>query len=397
MKLSGISATELEGLELVAHVSLVVTSSNIDSETAEVKTVDATNIEVFESPVNTADSQNIEIPNEAKNPETEKPTNVEGTAPRSAKILWERLKKIYGNDPTTAGSSCEDKKNNGANSCVGIEGRLDSCKHDDEEETHLFMEQETKSEENTSNCDKAGRSYWQDVLGSDEEDEEEGEAHVNLEGEFLSALDELRTIRNEFKSYKESVHKECSQLRTCLEESNKNVCMLTFRLEESKGMTDRLKSVLDANKRRCEVLQLDVETKDEECQKLKEEMENLRKDLEKCENELKVRNCDVEEEEEDMENRSNHQDLFGSEREEEDEAKVDLEGDFVNSLEELSRVRREYKLFKNTTIVEKNWLTRWLEEFEKRLSELKPQAEETKECWCEDLASRLEVKNVEYL
>lgn len=45
--------------------------------------------------------------------------------------------------------------------------------------------------------------------------------------------------------------------------------------------------------------------------------------------------------------------MFGSdsEGEEEEEAKVDLEGELVNALEELSRVRREYKLFKNAAIV----------------------------------------------
>lgn len=53
-------------------------------------------------------------------------------------------------------------------------------------------------------------------------------------------------------------------------------------------------------------------------------------------------------EEEDMANRSSHQDPFDNE----EEAEVDLEGELVNTLEELNRVRREYKLFKNVAIVE---------------------------------------------
>lgn len=131
----------------------------------------------------------------------------------------------------------------------------------------------------TSECDKVDRSHQLDVFGSDEEDEEEDKAEIDLEGEFLSALSELKSIRNEFKSPKKSVHEECNLLRTCLEESNKNVCMLTTQLEDAKGMTDKLKLVLDADERRCEELHLEVETKDTVCQKLKEEMENLRKDL----------------------------------------------------------------------------------------------------------------------
>lgn len=51
-----------------------------------------------------------------------------------------------------------------------------------------------------------------------------------------------------------------------------------------------------------------------------------------------------------------------SEGEEEDEEEVDHEGELVNAFEELSRVRKEYNPFKNISIVEKNQLTKCLEE-----------------------------------
>lgn len=60
-------------------------------------------------------------------------------------------------------------------------------------------------------------------------------------------------------------------------------------------------------------------------------------------------------------------------------------------------MRNEYKLFKNFAVVEQNRLIRFLKESEKCLLELKTQQESTKECQCNDLASKLEVKDKEYL
>lgn len=53
------------------------------------------------------------------------------------------------------------------------------------------MAQETESGEHTSECDNADKSHWQDVFASDDEDEEEDEAEVDLEGELVSALEQL--------------------------------------------------------------------------------------------------------------------------------------------------------------------------------------------------------------
>lgn len=44
---------------------------------------------------------------------------------KSAKILWDTLKKLYGNEPSTTKPVCERKKRNGT--------------HEDEEETHLLV------------------------------------------------------------------------------------------------------------------------------------------------------------------------------------------------------------------------------------------------------------------
>lgn len=110
------------------------------------------------------------------------------------------------------------------------------------------------------------------MFDSNGEDEEEDEAEVDLQGKPVCALEELKNVRNKFKSYKDLVHEECNWLRTCLEESNNNIFILTSQLEEAKGMTGELKSVFDSKERRCEELQLEVETKDKECQDLKGEM-----------------------------------------------------------------------------------------------------------------------------
>lgn len=58
----------------------------------------------------------------------------------------------------------------------------------------------------------------------------------------------------------------------------------------------------------------------------------------------------------DHEDQSYRQDVFGSdyEDEEEDEAEVDLEGELVSVVHELSKVWKEYKMFKNVAIVKQN-------------------------------------------
>lgn len=62
------------------------------------------------------------------------------------------------------------------------------------------MAHETHSEMHTSKRDNIDQSYWQDVFGSAGEDEEEVEAQVDIEGELVSALEEMKNVRNEFKS-----------------------------------------------------------------------------------------------------------------------------------------------------------------------------------------------------
>lgn len=50
------------------------------------------------------------------------------------------------------------------------------------------------------------------------------------------------------------------------------------------------------------------------------------------------------EEEGDKADRSSHQDLFDSEGEEEEDAEVDLECELVSALEELQKVRNDFKI-----------------------------------------------------
>lgn len=154
---------------------------------------------------------------------------------KSAKILWDRLKKLYGEEPCTAGSDFGSKKIYTKDECAVDKSRSVNCCNSNEEETHLFMAHATQSEMHTSKSDHVDQSQRQDVFGSDGEDDE---AQVDLERELVSALDELKNVRIKFKNYKYSVHEECSQLRTFLEESNNNICILTTQIEEAKGMIE---------------------------------------------------------------------------------------------------------------------------------------------------------------
>ncbi|XP_059066136.1 uncharacterized protein LOC131857502 [Cryptomeria japonica] len=102
---------------------------------------------------------------------------------------------------------------------VLIQKEKPSCNGD--KETRLFMAHETDIESHSSKGDNAGRSHWYDVFDNDTEEEEDAEA--DLEGELLSALDELKNVRNELKDYKKSDNEKCSKLRSYLEDSNKKV------------------------------------------------------------------------------------------------------------------------------------------------------------------------------
>lgn len=63
---------------------------------------------------------------------------------------------------------------------------------------------------------------------------------------------------------------------------------------------------------------------------------------------------------------------------------------------EMENLRNEYKLFKNATVVEKNWLIRCLEESEKCISKLNNKQKDTKECKCKDIKVELETKDKEH-
>ncbi|XP_059068331.1 uncharacterized protein LOC131858879 [Cryptomeria japonica] len=141
----------------------------------------------------------------------------------------------------------------------------------------------------TNDFSKVARIESIFTVCSDHLEEEEIEDKIDLEGESISALEELKNVRREYKCYKKSVQEKCDQLSKCLEESNKNISTLTTQLEEAKGMCEGVKSDFDAKKRRGEELEIEVETKGKECQRLEDEVEILREELEKCQEELKMR------------------------------------------------------------------------------------------------------------
>lgn len=113
------------------------------------------------------------------------------------------------------------------------------------------------------------------VDDKEEEIEEEIEVEIDLEGELVSALEEFRKVRREYKKYKNVVAKEQELLIKSLEESKKTIFNLKIQLEEEKKMYEVTKS--------------DLERKDKEYQQLEEDIVSLRKELEKCKNELNMR------------------------------------------------------------------------------------------------------------
>lgn len=74
--------------------------------------------------------------------------------------------------------------------------------------------------------------------------------------------------------------------------------------------------------------------------------------------------------------RSHQQDVFGSD--DEDEAKVDLESELLNALEELQNVRKDFKRYKDSVHYEWSRLRICLEESNNNISILTSQLEEAK-------------------
>lgn len=88
------------------------------------------------------------------------------------------------------------------------------------------MAQETPNEEKTSSYDNASQSSRHDPFDNDEEDEENNDAEVDLEGELVCAIEELRKVRKKFKMCRSHATEEQDQLNKCLQESEQNVTNL---------------------------------------------------------------------------------------------------------------------------------------------------------------------------
>lgn len=136
---------------------------------------------------------------------------------------------------------------------------------EDEKQTSVFMAQEILNKKHSGDQSE----------NIDDNVEEDADVMVDLEGELVCALEELKKVRKEFKKYKKFVIREHDFLNRNIEESNSNLATLTTQLDEAKRMY--------------KVTKLDLENKEKKYQKMEEEIVNLRKELEKCKNELKVR------------------------------------------------------------------------------------------------------------
>ncbi|XP_059067491.1 uncharacterized protein LOC131858308 [Cryptomeria japonica] len=134
----------------------------------------------------------------------------------------------------------------------------EDCCSEGEREVNIFMVQGELSDEHII-----------------DDEEEEIKAEVDLEGELVSALEELGKVRKEYKKYNIVVAEEQDLLNKSLEESKTIIFYLRIQLEEVKRMY--------------EVTKLDLEKKNKECQKSEEGLANLRKELEKNNDEINMR------------------------------------------------------------------------------------------------------------
>lgn len=89
---------------------------------------------------------------------------------KSAKILWDRLKKLYENEPCTTESTSKSEKRFATDTCANDKGNSNCCSCNDDEETHLFMAHETDIEDHTSKGDNINRSHRYDVFDNKEEE-----------------------------------------------------------------------------------------------------------------------------------------------------------------------------------------------------------------------------------
>ncbi|XP_059073373.1 uncharacterized protein LOC131874146 [Cryptomeria japonica] len=261
-------------------------------------------------------------------------------------------------------------------------------KGDNVDRSHQYDVFSSDNEEDEEEGDKVERSSRQDLFVSD--DEEAEDAEVDLEGEFLSALDELKNILHELKDYKKSVHEECSQLRTCLEDSNKK----THQDDTMKCRCNDLESELDSQKIICEKLQQKVETKGNEYRNLKDEVSKLTLELEKCQDELKLRkkyDGGTEGLDKILSQQKHSKDNGGLGWEEEEDAEVDLEDELLSDLDELKNIRNELKDYKKSIHEECSQLRTCLEDSNKKVSLLTTQLDEAK-TMADDLKYTLHAK-----
>lgn len=107
------------------------------------------------------------------------------------KSLWDRLKKLYGNEPCTTKSTFVSENNFATYICADDKGSSNCCSCNVTKETHLFMAHEIDIENHRSKRDNADRSHRYDVFDSDTKKEEEEGEKVNISSQqYLFGNDE---------------------------------------------------------------------------------------------------------------------------------------------------------------------------------------------------------------
>lgn len=100
----------------------------------------------------------------------------------------------------------------------------------------------------------------------EDEEKEDIEVEVDLEGELISSLEELSKTIRELKNFKLVAIDEQGLLKQSLDESSQLISNLKLQPEETKRI--------------CEVTSSDLKKKEKENQDLEEEIVKLRKELE---------------------------------------------------------------------------------------------------------------------
>jgi hypothetical protein len=117
----------------------------------------------------------------------------------------------------------------------------------------------SKDTNNDSSCEDkvkdfmlmAKEDYNNKITGSDDNDEE---SVVDMEGELISAIEEIDRLRIKNRKKKQFL----TQLEKDSKKPDEDFCLLKVELEEAKKIEDILKQKLSEKKVRCEALEEEI-------------------------------------------------------------------------------------------------------------------------------------------